>query len=101
MRTLGDALGQARMLTNLGAVFASGNRFDEALAAWRDAIALQERLDDRVGMAYTWHHLSDAQWRMDQREAARASLVTARQLAQELNLISLLGLIDSHPARGA
>jgi len=98
MQTLGDALGQARVLTNLGAVYIHEERWAEALQVWREAIDLQSRLGDEVGMAYTWYNLADLEWRLGREDNTHAALREARQLAERLNLLTLLAHINHHPA---
>jgi tetratricopeptide (TPR) repeat protein len=101
MRALGDALGQARTLNNLGAVYSADRRFEEALAVWRDALTLQDQLGDRVGMAYTYFNLADLLWKVNQPEAGRDALESARRLADDLGLTSLRAHISAHPLNQA
>lgn len=101
MRTMGDVLELARVLTNIGVVQADAKAHIEALRVWQDVLAVQELLNDRVGMAYTRYNLADMQWKLNQVEAARQSLGEARQLAEQLNLMSLLARIKGHPLNEA
>jgi tetratricopeptide (TPR) repeat protein len=97
MRLLGDAFGQARLLTSLGTLYAERDRQHEALRTWKDALALQERLDDQVGMATTLYNIADLQWRLQHTEEAYSYLKKAAALAEHLNITKLLPEIENHP----
>jgi len=60
-------------------------------------MGLQQSLDDRVGMAYTWYNLADMYWKADQETDAREALTRARLLAEQFNLLPLLDTINHHP----
>lgn len=97
MRVLGDSFAQARLMTNLGTLYADQDLWREALGAWRDALALQGYLNDEGGMAATLYNIGDLEWRFGRAEEALPYMIEAHKLAQRLNIVTLLEHIAAHP----
>jgi tetratricopeptide (TPR) repeat protein len=95
MRAMGDALGQSRLLTNLGAVCSAGEQFEKAEAIWYDAIALQEEIGDEVGMFSTWQGLGNLYQRMGRIQKAEEAFQKASDIASNyLDLPTVLARLD-------
>ncbi len=97
MREMADAFGQARLFTNLGVLYASHNHWQDALVTWKFALSLQEKLNDRVGIATTVYNIADLEWKLGRLAESHQNLNRARGMAEQLNLVPLLEKIRTHP----
>ncbi len=76
-RSHGDAVMVARSLTNLGTAQRGAGQVEAAIAAYNEAIALMEELDDPVNQAQTRLNLGNAYWAMGQPQQALAHFLQA------------------------
>jgi eukaryotic-like serine/threonine-protein kinase len=79
----GDRILLGRVLNNIGAVHHSAGRHVEALACFRDALAVRQGLGYREGVAVNLHNVADTLLRMGEVARAWASFAHSRDVARE------------------
>ncbi|MFD4605367.1 ATP-binding protein [Streptomyces sp. NPDC058464] len=84
----GDQAGQARTLTNLGAIFGLTGQYDEAVRCLEHAVILHETAADLYGQARALNNLGGIYARMGQHDQA------ARHLQHALDTFREIGSVD-------
>ncbi|SDT74744.1 DNA-binding transcriptional activator of the SARP family [Actinoplanes derwentensis] len=85
-RRLGDAVGEGHSLRVLGWAYAHSGQYEKSAGLTRDALAVFEKLDDRVGQARAHRDLAQAFWRKGDHAG------TLHHLSQVLRLSATAGL---------
>lgn len=75
LKELGDALGMARCLNNMGSAFSRGNRPEEARVHYEQAIVRYAEAGDEVGASTTKANLAQALGKLKRFSEARALIV--------------------------
>jgi tetratricopeptide (TPR) repeat protein len=100
-RHLGDVLGQAAALTNLGRIYRVREEHEAAIARHAQALQLFNSLGHRLGKAIALNDLGTAQHQARQHSAATASLIRSLELygamhnqLGEANVLINLGVVE-------
>ncbi len=78
---IGDLRGQARVLANMGLVYISLGRLDEAEASYKQAILLAERVSDQALQANLHHELANVYAHQNRPDAELEAMKVASTLA--------------------
>ena len=85
----GDDAGRARLMTNLGIVYARLDDHPKALECYSTAAEIFERLGDRPSAAQTYHNMANMLALLDRFEQAEKRYRQTQKLAEELKLDDL------------
>jgi tetratricopeptide (TPR) repeat protein len=88
-RSLGDLQHQAYALADIGAVYQSTQRFDEALALYEKSAAMAEMADDRYAFAEALCGMAEAHFNSGRIDAALDTYEQAARLAGEIETLYL------------
>ena len=83
---LGDRGSEAASLCNLSSLLGQQQRWPDALAYARRAVALEASISDTMAMSSSWRYIGNAQRHLDSTRAALASLHTALRMQRQTHL---------------